>query len=89
MPQFLSVVVADPTSQADDPARPLCPACGSPVVRIEASVEVKYHVHYAVTARDLEVIEEQFGDGEWNEDSPAVCNACGWHGSVAELLGDF
>ncbi len=50
---------------------------------------MKYHVHYAVTARDLEVIEEQFGDGEWNEDSPAVCNACGWHGSVAELLGDF
>jgi len=57
------------------------------VVRIESSVEVKYHVHYTVTARDLEVIEEQFGDGEWNEQSPATCNECGWSGEVAELLG--
>lgn len=66
---------------------PLCPACGSPVVRIEASVEVKYHVHYAVTACDLEVIEEQVGDGDWNEASPAACTACGWRGEVAQLLG--
>ena len=56
-------------------------------MRIEASIEVKYHVHYTVTARDLEVIEEQFGDGEWTEHSPAACSECGWTGEVAELLG--
>lgn len=56
-------------------------------MRIDASVEVKYHVHFTVTAHDLEVIEEQFGDGEWTDQSPAACTDCGWRGAVGELLG--
>lgn len=69
---------------SDSPA-PLCPSCGNPVVRIETSVEVKYHVHYAVTARDLEVIAEQLGDSCWDEHTPAACDACGWRGEVGAL----
>ncbi len=71
----------EPCAQA-----PLCPACGSPVIRIAASVEVKYRVHYAQTIKELEVIEEQFGEGEWTEQSPAACTDCDWRGAVAELL---
>lgn len=80
------MTATDPSSQLTRTQVPLCPACGSPVVRIEASVEVKYRVHYTVTARDLEVIEEQFEDGEWTEQSPAACTDCGWRGSVGDLL---
>ncbi|HET9026438.1 MAG TPA: hypothetical protein VFN07_02805 [Trueperaceae bacterium] len=56
-------------------------------MRIDTSVEVKYHVHYAITAQDLEVIAEQIGDSGWDEHTPATCDACGWHGTVGELLG--
>lgn len=78
---------ADSLPHHSSATNPLCPACGSPVVRIVSSIEVKYHVHYTVTARDLEVIEEQFGDGEWTEESPATCTQCGWQGEVAQLVG--
>jgi len=47
---------------------------------------VKYRVHYTLTAKELEVIEEQFGEGEWTEQSPAACTDCDWRGAVAELL---
>ena len=65
---------------------PLYPACGAPVVSIDTSVEVKYRVHYAITAQDLEVICEQVGDSGWDEETTAECDTCGWHGTVGDLL---
>ncbi len=70
---------------ATQPA-PLCPACRAPVVSIDTSVEVKYQVHYAITAQDLEVIAEQIGESGWDENTTAECGACGWHGTVGDLL---
>lgn len=70
----------------DEHQAPLCPACCGTVVRIETSIEVRYHVHFAVPAEGLEVIGEQLGDCEWDGATPAACDACGWRGSVADLL---
>ena len=75
-----------PLSLEQHPLAPLCPSCHNPVVRIDTSVEIKYRVHYVVTAQDLEVIEEQVGESDWDENTPASCDTCGWHGSVGELM---
>lgn len=55
------------------------------MVHIDTSLEVRFHVHYAVTVQDLEVVCEQVADGEWDEDTPAACDACGWLGTVRDL----
>lgn len=77
---------ASPHAQEHDAApAPLCPNCGSPVVRIDTSVEVKYLVQYALVMRDLEVLSEQLGDAGWDDHTPAACDACGWRGEVGAL----
>jgi len=79
------VAAPTPLTSRHCSSTPLCPACGNAIVRIDTSVEVKYRVHYAITAQDLEIIEEQVGDGDWDENSAAACDHCGWSGSVGEL----
>lgn len=77
---------ATPHTDEPEPApAPLCPSCGSPVVHIDTSVEVKYLVQYALMVRDLEVLAEQLGDAGWDDHTPAACDACGWSGEVGAL----
>ncbi len=73
------------TDEPDHASTPLCPSCGSPVVHIDTSVEVKYLVQYALIMRDLEVLAEQLGDAAWDNLTPAACDACGWSGQVGAL----
>lgn len=70
-------------------SKSLCPRCGHANVRILASIEVQYDVVLSSADDDLRVIDERFGDGVWDDVTPAACPRCGWRGTVGALrLGD-
>lgn len=63
----------------------LCPACGATSIRIRTSVEVEVDVVVDEPFEEIVVRDEQLGDATWDEASQAVCPACDWTGTVAEL----
>lgn len=75
-----------PIPTSDQPAlAPLCPHCGYGVVNITTRVDVSYQVVVDRSHRELQVIDELLGEGGWDEDARADCEACGWHGEVTAL----
>lgn len=73
------------TSPSSHHHSPLCPECGATSIRIRTSIEVEVDVVVDDPADEMMVLDELLGDAMWDEASLAVCPACRWEGTVADL----
>ncbi len=69
-------------------ARPLCPACAAPIVRVTVEASLLLDVVRAAADEDdgaLRVVRHEWDDASWANESRAACARCEWEGRVGDL----
>jgi ribosomal protein S27AE len=64
----------------------LCPNCGNAAVQFDIQVLTRVTVQWNATDQCLDVVDDAPISGlEWIDTDDAVCPACGWKGTVADI----